>query len=518
MRNKILVVTGLLLMGSAVASGQTTTPPATDTSSQTTTTTTTTTPAATPAPAPDASSQTTTTTTTTTTPAAAPATPAAPPTWSAGPIDFAGEVDGYYSWNFNHPDGITSGTGFGDPAVPATVEDYNSFNNNNLYNFNSKANQFDLNFAKLAMSHSPDPVGFEVDFGFGRTVQTINSGEEPNGFQYVEQAYLELKPAKAKGFELDFGKFATSAGAEVIETYNNWNYSRSLLFTWAIPYYHMGVRTSWPMGKKWTAGVQVVNGWNNVSETMNSGKTLGFVAALTTSKATWNINYYTGPGNPGTNMGWLNLIDTTLLLTPTGKLAKLNAYINYDYDRHGFGPKDEPAVSWYGIALATHLQMTGKWAFSDRFEWFDDANGFDLSGALPPAVAGDEVPQQVKELTLTLEYKMLEGFLWRLEYRRDWSTYPMFLRGTFPEITDYCNYNYDDGCANQDYYEDTVKAPDTGSGLTNGITPLLIPGPSTPGGEFPEVLNPRNSEGLYGFSKSQNTLTIGLIAFFGPKR
>jgi hypothetical protein len=510
MRNKILVVTGLLLMGSAVASAQQTTPPATDTSSQTTTTTTTT-PATTPAatPAPDATSQTTTTTTTTTTtPAPAPAA-AAPPTWSAGPIDFAGEVDGYFTWNFNHPDGVS-----GDIA-----DTYSEFNNNTLYNFNSKANQFDLNFAKLAMSHSPDPVGFEVDFGFGRTAETINSLEDFDGFQYIEQAYLELKPAKAKGFEIDFGKFATSAGAEVIESYNNWNYSRSLLFTWAIPYYHMGVRTSWPIGKKWTAGVQVVNGWNNVSETMNSGKTLGFVAALTTSKATWNINYYTGPGNPGSNAGWLNLIDTTLLLTPTNpKWTKLNAYINYDYDRHGFGPKDDPAVSWYGIAIATHYQFTPKWAFSDRFEWFDDANGFDLSGVLPPAVEGDEVPQQVKELTLTLEYKMLEGFLWRLEYRRDWSTYPMFLRGTFPDETDFCNYNFDDGCSNQEDDDGIVKAPNTGSGLVNAPVGFAIPGPSTPGGEFPEVLNPRIGEGLYGFSKSQNTLTIGLIAFFGPKR
>jgi putative OmpL-like beta-barrel porin-2 len=500
MRNKILAVAGLMLMGSVVAWGQATTPP---TDSSTTTTPAATTPAATTAPA-DTSAQ--------ATPAAA-ATPAAPPTWSAGPIDFAGEIDGYYTWNFDHPDGVS-----GD-----TANTYSSYNNNNLYNFNSKANQFDLNFAKLAMSHSPDPVGFELDFGFGRTVQTINFAEQPNGFQYVEQAYLELKPAKAKGFEIDFGKFATSAGAEVIETYNNWNYSRSLLFTWAIPYYHMGVRTSWPIGKKWTAGVQVVNGWNNVSTTVNSGKTLGFVAALTTAKATWNINYYTGPANAGTNMGWLNLIDTTLLLTPTGKLAKLNAYINYDYDRHGFGTGG-PAVSWYGIALATHYQINTKWAFADRFEWFNDANGFDLSGALPQPILDDGgayVPQQLKEFTLTLEYKMLEGFLWRLEYRRDWSTYPMFLRGTFPENIDDCNYAVYYGCADYDYDEgeDVVKAPDTGSGLIpNGPVALAaFPTPES-NGEYPEELSPRSGQGLYGYSKSQNTLTIGLIAFFGPKR
>src|ERR1035438_296348 len=40
----------------------------------------------------------------------------------------------------------------------------------------------------------------------------------------------------------------TSAGAEVIETNQNWNYSRSLLFAWAIPYYHFGLRASIPIG------------------------------------------------------------------------------------------------------------------------------------------------------------------------------------------------------------------------------------------------------------------------------
>ena len=286
----------------------------------------------------------------------------------------------------------------------------------------------------------------------------------------------------------------------------------------------MGVRTSWPIGKKWTAGVQVVNGWNNVSTTLNSGKTLGFVAALTTAKVTWDINYYTGTTNAGTNSGWLNLIDTTLLLTPTSpKWTKFNAYINYDYDRHGFGSTNAPAVSWYGIALATHYQATAKWAISDRFEWFDDANGFDLSGALPQPILDDGgafVPQQVKEVTVTLEYKMLEGLLWRLEYRRDWYTYPMLLRGTFPESVDDCNYAILDGCADFDD-DDTVgfvKAPDTGSGLTNAAISPFFTDPKASNGEYEDVLDPRSGQGLYGFSKSQNTVTIGLIAFFGPKR
>jgi hypothetical protein len=72
--------------------------------------------------------------------------------------------------------------------------------------------------------------------------------------------------ANAGGLEVDFGEFVTAAGAEVIETNANWNYSRSLLFAWAIPYYHFGLRGAVPVGSHFTGGVQVVNGWNNIAD------------------------------------------------------------------------------------------------------------------------------------------------------------------------------------------------------------------------------------------------------------
>ena len=43
--------------------------------------------------------------------------------------------------------------------------------------------------------------------------------------------------------------------------------------------------------------------------------------------------------------------------------------------------------------------------------------------------AATGVAQKVKEFTLTGEYKMVEGLLARLEYRRDWSDQPFFDRG-----------------------------------------------------------------------------------------
>src|SRR5438270_608003 len=77
-----------------------------------------------------------------------------------------------------------------------------------------------------------------------------------------------------KGLQVDVGKFVTQHGAEVIEAKSNWNYSRSLLFSLAIPYYHSGVRVSYALNGKTTIMGTIVNGWNNVVEN-NSGKTLG---------------------------------------------------------------------------------------------------------------------------------------------------------------------------------------------------------------------------------------------------
>jgi hypothetical protein len=357
---------------------------------------------------------------------AAPATPAAapaPPTWSVGPMDISGMVDVYYSDNFNRPNAQDNGQ------------------INDLYNFNDKTDQFNISAAKFSLNHDPDPVGAHVDFIYGRTNDFINAAPSNSSsadqLNFIEQAFLSLKPVKAKGFELDFGKFVTSAGAEVIESKDNWNYSRSLLFSYAIPYWHFGVRTSMPVSKVDTIGIQVVNGWNNISKS-NGGATIVLTNALTKPKYQWNVNYIFGPENSLTSNGFRNLIDTTLLFTPN---AKFNAYINYDYGQNRDGlitttdcesatRKEGPLVHrevstctygdkylnhWQGIAGAFHVQASAKNAIAGRFEYFNDPQGFETYNA-----------QHLYEFTGTYEYKWLEGLLMRAEYRADFSNEDVF--------------------------------------------------------------------------------------------
>ena len=342
-------------------------------------------------------------------------------------MDLSGFIDGYYSFNANRPN---------------TTDGYDQINQ--LYNFNDKTDQFELSAAKLTLNHDPDPVGAHVDAVYGRTNSLINSAPSNSNsadqLNYIEQAFLSLKPPKAKGFEMDLGKFVTSAGAEVIEAKDNWNYSRSLLFVNAIPYWHFGARTSLPVSKTETIGFQLVNGWNNVSKT-NGGVTGVFTSAYTKTKYTWDLNYIVGPENVNTTSGLRNLVDTTLLLTPN---AKFNAYINYDYGQNRDGEysvtytcsgDDETAKKlytsgsttctttdgdknlnhWQGVAFAARQQVTGTQALAGRFEYFNDPNGFS-TGTI----------QHLYEFTATYEYKWAEGLLVRAEYRGDFSNVSYF--------------------------------------------------------------------------------------------
>jgi hypothetical protein len=347
--------------------------------------------------------------------APAPAAPAAAPTWSVGPMDLSGYIDGYYSFNFNRPN--------------TSMGDFDQLNQ--LYNFNDKTDQFELSAAKLTLNHSPDPVGAHVDFIYGRTNDLINNAASntttttfvASQLPYLEQAFLSIAPPKAKGFELDFGKWVTSAGAEVIEAKDNWNYSRSLLFVNAIPYWQFGARTSIPVSKTETVGFQLYNGWNNVSKS-NGGISGAFTSALVKPKYTWDFNYLVGPENPNTASGLRNLFDTTLLLTPPGKF---NAYINFDYGQnqdatYNCGEEtlcgDNHLNKWYGVAGAFHEQASAKNAIAGRFEWFDDANGVQ-TGTAPTG-------NTLYEGTFTYEYKWVEGALMRVEYRIDKSNLKYF--------------------------------------------------------------------------------------------
>ncbi len=328
------------------------------------------------------------------TPTPAPPAPAPAATAPAAPfLRFSGLVDGYANYASN------------DPASRL----------NYLRNFDSQANKFALSMAKLTIDHDANPIGFRLDVGAGRAMGILNFQDDINGFcglRYVPQVYVTLKPQSWKGVQVDFGKFYTSAGAELTETYLGWNYSRSLMYANG-PYYHFGLRATAPVTGKLTVGLQVVNGWNNVDDN-NSGKTLGFTAFYSEKKWSLAQNYYTGPEKTDTNRGWRNFSDTVLNLTLSDKWS---SYINLDigHEQKVFGDK---GAKWWAIANAHRYQLTERVAVAARIEHYNDVDGFITGSA-----------KYLNEFTLTGEYAWKKWALTRAEYRIDWSDVEAFEKG-----------------------------------------------------------------------------------------
>jgi hypothetical protein len=334
-----------------------------------------------------------------------------------GPTTLSGFVDGYYGASFNHP-----ATRF-----------------NGLRNFDIATNQFGLNMIELMVDKAPDAaasrLGYHVALGFGQAMNTVNAGEghDASGAasfdQYLKEAYLSYLIKVGKGLQVDGGKFVTPAGAEVIESKDNWNYSRGLLFSWAIPYYHYGLRAKYTFSDKASVTGYLMNGWNNVIDN-NSGKTIGLSIALTPNKKFgFTENLIAGPEGTNNNADWRELSDTVVTYNPN---AKLSLMANADYGRGDrvpstVAPFNNTTAYWAGIAGYVRYAFPKDMALSGRYEYYDDHNGFTTAVAPPIAPLGTE--QKLQEFTGTFERIIASHLITRLEFRHDQSNLAVFQKG-----------------------------------------------------------------------------------------
>ncbi len=309
---------------------------------------------------------------------------------SSNPLSVTGMVDVNFNKNFNNPASRING----------------------YRNFDVYENQFNLNLAKLTLQKTANPVGFRVDLGFGQAMDLVNSdaslGPEKS-LRNVEDAYLTAYVPVGNGLTVNAGKLVTHMGGEVIETNGNVNYSRSILFAYAIPFYHLGVSANYPFSDKFNASIYIYNGWNNVVDN-NKGKTFGAEINWSPSPAfTFIENWIGGPEEPNSTKQ-RHVFDTIINLQPSDALF---VTLNADYGLEALAPTG--LAVWKGIAL------TGKYSFNDfsyigvRGEYYNDQSGF-TTGTV----------QALKEITLTYAYKFSGSLLTELEFRRDWSNVNTF--------------------------------------------------------------------------------------------
>ena len=283
---------------------------------------------------------------------------------------------------------------------------------NLLRNFDTRSGELRLNYVEMAIERKATPeqlAGFRVDLGAGPTAKLVGAPEPgPEPLRYVQQAFVSVRAPVGTGLTIDVGKFVTPAGAEVIETQDNWNYSRSILFAWAIPYYHAGVRASYAITDKVSAAGFVLNGWNNVKDN-NSSKTFAAQVAVAATPRISIAGAWIGGAEHSEVAGWRNLFDAVVNVALT---ERLKLQLNADFARDAaLGP----GVGWHGVSAAMRVEVTPSWSVAPRVEWFSDPQG-----------ASTGVAQDVTEATMTVQRVIAGGLAARAEYRVDHSTTPFF--------------------------------------------------------------------------------------------
>jgi hypothetical protein len=349
-------------------------------------------------------------------------------------LAMSGYADVSYIYNFSEPSpnsttGLTSGTR-GNRGRAFDTEP-NGFT----------PHAFEVVFEKPVTDQMP--FGFRTDLFFGDDAEVFGAAGLGSATDEIElqQAYITARAPIGAGIDFKVGKFVTLLGAEVIESPANWNFSRSYMFNYSIPFTHTGVLASYPLGEFGSATLGVVNGWERVDDNNKAKTILGNITLTPFESLSLSSNLVTGAEQAGDSNDKRTVISNIVTWTPP--VEHLTLMANYDYGHESgvtAASGGEAGVNWTGLALYAKYDLTSTWSLAGRWEWFDDKDnvrtGFtSFGGGTPPDI-------DFQEWTLTSQWNLYEHVLARLEYRHDSADQRVFFHDT-------------DGFAK---YQDTIAA------------------------------------------------------------
>jgi hypothetical protein len=368
-------------------------------------------------------------------------------------IEFRAFIDGYFGLNYNMPKPQTGANG--------ATRAYDT------------ENGFSLAWAGIDASYPAEPVGGTLSLRFGPSAQRIAGGciegtcDDEVGLANVKQAFAAWRPGGAgSAVQLDFGKFDTIYGAELAESQDNINYTRGVVYWFAQPLFHTGLRVSAELGSLFTLKAMLVNGYNNTIDN-NLGKDLGVQLTLALPRSDYSgtllstsLGYLVGPERddygviqcgsgehfdagsstgcaPGapdegetssgkvdrasTNIeGLRHLVDLVATLTPSDALTVLvNADLGYERVRDTVDPQRFVQHMFWGAMLGARYAFSDPFAIAARVEYLSDQDGH-FTGYAPNDI-------ELVTATLTLDYRPADYLILRLDNRLDWSSKEIFL-------------------------------------------------------------------------------------------
>ncbi len=289
--------------------------------------------------------------------------------------------------------------------------------------FDTEPNAFNLHQTALTIDYQPkEGFGGLVNLTAGRDARVIASlGESTSNFD-VTQAFAQYAHGPVT---ITAGKFVTLAGAEVINSTQDTNYSRSILFGYAIPFTHTGARITYTASDQVSVIVGVNNGWDQLQDA-NKQKTGELGVSITPNKMfSLAVQGYSGVEQlsggtfigAGTH-GVRSLVDAVGTYNATTQLTFI---LNVDWGRQenvtSLVNGTSITAKWDGAAAYANYQVNDQWRLSVRAEYFDDKDGYRTG-----------VIQKWKEATLTLAYLPTKFIEIRGEVRGDKSDSNAFVK------------------------------------------------------------------------------------------
>ncbi|MEK7852983.1 MAG: porin [Planctomycetota bacterium] len=348
-------------------------------------------------------------------------------------IEVSGFVDTYYSYNFAEPHDQRGSTF-------SNVRDDDTKGFTDVRAFDRENDSFTLDNIEISVfkpSTEKDPIGFGFTTNYGEIAQRLTfvpsdgrvDGASGGDDFTVSQGFVTYKAPVGKGLDFKFGKFATWIGAELWESVDNPNFSRSLLYQMAIPFTNTGLSMSYPLLDQLTATFYLVNGWDTFVDNNNS-KTLGYQFNWKISE---NTNFIVN-GSHGAEQdedlvadaegNWRHFWDLILAFKP---LPKTSVNVNFDYGTEEGGAMLATTGrngTWAGISTILGYDFTDSVGVALRGEYFEDKDG--------ARMGIDNL--DIWETTLTTNIKIRQNLLVRPEIRYDQANQGIF-GGTDNELT-----------------------------------------------------------------------------------
>jgi hypothetical protein len=274
-------------------------------------------------------------------------------------------------------------------------------------------NGFGLNFVGGLAQYTGEKFGVTVDLRWGTAAPLLTPAAP------VKQGYVSYMPIEK--IAIDMGFFDTIFGAEVVDEWENANYTRGSLYFLRQPFNHMGVRTAFEITDKVGFTTIVSNGGPLGGTPVDDNETpsLAWQFGIAPNDT---IGLFVG-GNHGANgfngnKSWSNFFDVVFSVN----VDWFTLIFNGDYQTN-----PSPAASMtfvYGNSLALIFDASDKWSFGLR--------GENLSGNEAWRDAGGDGYGALTTGTITIRYKPVEYLVLSLEGRGEWSTRDIYYSRTSP--------------------------------------------------------------------------------------